>query len=97
MSLILKFYNSILVRFNLIKLNVFKYKSSSLLLIILSFLNVNIKDNTDLLSEYVSSVFILQIIILLGVINIVLYLLSNYLILKYNIEYKFPKFKFIIK
>ncbi len=70
-----------------------KYKNSSLFFLILSYLNINLEGNSDPFLDYVSSILILHIILLLGTINIIFYLLSNYLILKYDIETKFPRLK----
>lgn len=74
-----------------------KYKNSSLFFLILSYLNINLEGNSDPFLDYVSSILFLHIIILLGTINIIFYLLSNYLILKYDIETKFSRLKKIIK
>ena len=70
-----------------------KFKNSSLFYLILNYLNINLEKTNNPFLDCVSSVLILHIIILLGTINIVFYLLSNYLILKFNIENKFSKLK----
>jgi hypothetical protein len=77
--------------------NKIKFRSSSLFYLILTYLNINIEGNANPFLDYVSSVLILNIIILLGTINIVFYLLSNYLILNYDIENKFPRLNKNIK
>jgi hypothetical protein len=63
--------------------------------LILSYLNINInlEGNSDPFLDYVSSILFLHIIILLGIINIIFYLISNYFILKYDIDPKFPRLK----
>ena len=73
-----------------------KIRNSSLFYLILSYLDINLDEKKNPFLDYVSSVLILHIINLLGTINIKFYLLSNYLILKYNIKNKFPRFiKFV--
>ena len=62
----------------------------------MSYLNINLNENNNPFLDYVSSILFLHIIILLGTINIIFYFLCNYLILKYDIENKFPRFKKLI-
>jgi hypothetical protein len=56
-------------------------------------LNPNVSTETDPLISYVFSMFMLNFIILICFFNIVGYILSIYLVNKYDIEVKFPKLK----
>jgi hypothetical protein len=56
-------------------------------------LNPNVSTETDPLVSYAFSMFMLNLIILICFVNIVGYILSIYLVNKYDIEEKFPKFK----
>jgi hypothetical protein len=54
---------------------------------------MNITPETEPIIRYSFSMFILSLLVLMCFFNIVGYILSIYLINKYNIETKFPKFK----
>jgi hypothetical protein len=56
-------------------------------------LNPNVSRATEPLVSYAFSMFMLNFIILICFVNIVGYILSIYLVNKYDIEIKFPKFK----
>ena len=56
-------------------------------------LNPNVSRATEPLVSYAFSMFMLNLIILICFVNIVGYILSIYLVNKYDIEIKFPKFK----
>ena len=71
-------------------------KYSFLLTFILDGLNINIPDNASHHVNYCFNIFILSLICLLNFINVIGYLLSIYVINKYDVETKFPKFKKVI-
>lgn len=72
-------------------------KSSLLFLIlILSYFDINVSENSADLINFLSSILTLEIIVLVGFLNLMLYFISNILILKYDVSTKFPKLeKFI--
>jgi hypothetical protein len=75
-----------------------KFKHSFILPLILEKLNVNIpgpEASTHL--SFVWGVFLLALVCLLSFINVVSYLTSIYLIQKYDINIKFPKFQKFIR
>ena len=85
-------------RIKIILLNINpQYKSSFLFPFIIQNMGANINTETDDIIRYSFSMFTLSLIVLISFINIMGFLLSLYLINKYDIETKFPKFKKIIK
>jgi len=74
-------------------------KSSSLLLLVLSYLDINVSENSSDMFNLLSSLLTLELLVLLGFINIIFYLISYILYLKYDIETKFssPKIKKVIR
>lgn len=64
---------------------------------IMNNLNLNLGEEASHHFMFISNIFILSIICLLSFINIIGYILSIYLIDKYNIENKYPKLQWIIK
>lgn len=74
-----------------------KYKSSFLFPFLIQSLGSNINSETDDIIRYSFSMFTLSLILLISFINIMWFILSLYLISKYDIETKFPKLKKIIR
>lgn len=72
---------------------------SSLLLWALSYLNLNVSESSSDMFKFLSSLLTLELLVLLGFINLVFYFISNIIILKYDIETKFnsPYLKKIIR
>jgi len=72
---------------------------SSLLLWALSYLDINVTENSSDMFNFLSSILTLELIVLLGFINLLFYFISYILILKYDIESKFssPRIKKIIR
>lgn len=72
---------------------------SSLLLWALSYLNLNVSENSSDMFKFLSSLLTLELLVLFGFINLVFYFISNIIILKYDIETKFssPYLKKIIR
>ena len=91
-KLIIKFINTIKYNFKFSGL-----KQSFLFTFILDSLNINIPEDASQMVQYSFSIFLLSLICLLNFINVVGYLTAIYLINKYDIENKFPKFKRIIR
>ena len=79
------------------KINNSRVTQSFLFSFILNSLDINIPDDATHIVKLMFSIFILSLICLLNFINVVGYLTSIYLINKYDIETKFPKFKKVIK
>ena len=73
------------------------YKYSYFLPFILSKVGSNISEESESIIRYAFSMFTLNLIVLICFINVFGYILSLYLISKYEIETKFPKLKRIIK
>jgi hypothetical protein len=74
-----------------------QYKSSYLFPFIISIFGKNISNESEPIIVYSFSMFTLSFIVFICFINIFGYILSLYLISKYDIEIKFPKLKRIIK
>ena len=91
-KIIIKFINTIKYNFKISGL-----KQSFLFTFILDSLNINIPEDASQFVNYSFSVFLLSLICLLNFISVVGYLTSIYLVTKYDIETKFPKFKRIIR
>ena len=70
-----------------------KFKNAYLLPFIFAKLNPNITPETEPIVTYAFSMFILNLAVLICFFNIAGYILSIYLVNKYDIETKFPKFK----
>ena len=79
------------------KINNSRVTQSFLFSFILNSLDINIPDDATHIVKLMFSIFILSLICLLNFINVVGYLTSIYLINKYDIETKFPKFKKVIR
>jgi hypothetical protein len=98
-----KFYmnlkNKIFNSKNKLKLEKLKesHQYSYFLPFILSKVGGNISEESDSIIRYAFSMFTLNLIVLICFINVFGYILSLYLISKYDIETKFPKLKRIIK
>ena len=91
-KIIIKFINTIKYNFKISGL-----KQSFLFTFILDTLNINIPEDASRSVNFAFSIFILSLICLLNFISVVGYLTSIYLVTKYDIENKFPKFKRIIR
>ena len=74
-----------------------KYKCLYFLPFIFAKLNPNVTAEAEPLISYSFSMFILSLLVLICFVNIIGYMLSIYLISKYNVENKFPYFKRYIK
>lgn len=74
-----------------------KSKQSFLLYFILNTLNIDVSTEVEHNLNFALGIFLLSIVCLLNFISVVGYLTSIYLLSKYNVETKFPKFKKIIK
>ena len=74
-----------------------KYKCLYFLPFIFAKFNPNITPETSPLISYSFSMFILSLLVLTCFVNIIGYILSIYLISKYDVENKFPYFKRYIK
>ena len=61
---------------------------SSLILWALSYININVSENSTDMFNFLSSIFTLELIVLSGFINLLFYFISNIIILKYDIESK---------
>lgn len=97
------FYNCLL-QFKKIKLffynkivNNIKYKQSSLLLLVLNYLNITIPENAAPLIEFSFGIFLISITCLFSYVNIIFYLVSLILIKNYDIELKFKNYPFLVK
>jgi len=66
-------------------------------LAILSYLDINIDETREPIIRYAFSIFTLPLVAFLCFVNVVGYLTTIYLLGKYNVEEKFPRFKRIIK
>ena len=73
------------------------YKYSYYFPFIISKLGENITNESESIIRYSFSMFTLSFIVLICFINVFGYIVSLYLISKYDIETRFPKFKGIIK
>jgi hypothetical protein len=62
----------------------------------LSSLNLNEVDSSDTQASFALGVFMLSVVCFFSLINLVGYLISIYLITKYEVEAKFPRFKKVI-
>jgi len=67
------------------------------LIAILSYLDINIDETREPIIRYAFSIFTLSLVAFLCFVNVVGYLTTIYLLGKYNVEEKFPRFKRIIK
>lgn len=76
---------------------IIKYKSVYFLPFILAKFNPNISVETEPFIRYSFSMFLLSLLVLICFFNIIGYILSMYLISKYDVENKFPYFKWYIK
>lgn len=74
-----------------------KYQSNSIVLVLFNLIGKEIPIDAEPIVNYSFNIFILSVIILLGFINLIGYFTSIYLINKYDIENKFPKYKKIIR
>ena len=72
-------------------------KQSFLFTFILNSLNFNIPEDASQMVQYSFSIFLLSLVCLFNFISVVGYLTAIYLVNKYDIETKFPKFKRIIR
>jgi hypothetical protein len=72
------------------------FKFAYFLPFILAKFSPNITPETEPIISYSFSMFILSLLVLICFFNVVGYILSIYLINKYDIETKFPKFKWYI-
>jgi hypothetical protein len=87
----LKFYLNFLL--NSSRIN-FKY--AYFLPFIFAKFNPNVTPESDPLVSYAFSMFLLNLIVFICFFNIIGYILSIYLVNKYDIEVKFPKYKIYI-
>lgn len=93
--LLIKFINRRTARFNY-KLNNSRIRQSFLFTVILDSLNINVRQQEENAAHNVNfafGIFILAIICLFNFINVVGYLIALYLVNKYDVETKYPKFK----
>ena len=79
--------------FYYLKKNNVSFKSAYFIPILLGLINPNITPETEPIITYSFSMFTLSLIILICFFNIMSYILSIYLINKYDIKSKFPSFK----
>jgi len=79
------------------KSEIIKRKYSYFLPFILAKYNHTISPDTEPIISYSFSMFLLSLLVLICFFNIIGYILSIYLISKYDIENKFPYFKRYIK
>nr|YP_009710711.1 hypothetical protein [Amanita phalloides]QFZ98660.1 hypothetical protein [Amanita phalloides]WLF85166.1 hypothetical protein [Amanita phalloides] len=77
--------------------NIDKYQSNSIVLFLFNLIGKEIPVDAEPIVNYSFHIFMLSIIILVSFINLIGYFTSIYLINKYNIENKFPKYKNIIR
>nr|YP_010146930.1 hypothetical protein K4014_mgp37 [Cyclocybe aegerita]QQP21439.1 hypothetical protein [Cyclocybe aegerita] len=76
---------------------VLNFKSAFIFPFILKIINPeNVTNNPEPIVVYAFSMFVLSLIVLLCIINVMGYVLSLYLISKYDIESKYPKLKKIL-
>lgn len=73
------------------------YKYSFLFALILKSLDIQLSPDASQLVNLAFGTFILSLICLLNFFNVVGYLIALYLVNKYDVETKFPKFKRIIR
>ena len=99
-----KYLNNCLIQFKKLKIllyktifNNIKYKQSSLLLLVLNYLNITIPENAAPIIDFSLGVFLISITCLFSYINIILYLVSLLLIKNYDIELKFKNYPFLVK
>ena len=74
-----------------------QYKYSFLFPFIINSMGSNITNDSESIIRYTFSMFTLSLIVLISFINIIGYILSLYLLSKYDIENKYPKYIKIIK
>lgn len=79
------------------KSEIFKYRCTYFLPFIFARYYPSITPETEPIISYSFSMFILSLLVLICFINILCYIISIYLITKYDIENKFPYFKKYIK
>ena len=72
------------------------YKYSFLFALILKSLDIQLSPDASQLVNLAFGTFILSLICLLNFFNVVGYLIALYLVNKYDVETKFPKFKKVI-
>ena len=94
---ILKYKNIIINLKSKLFLNKSNYKYNFLFAFLLESLNIQLPDEVSPLVKFASGIFVLALVCLSSFINISGYILSIYLINKYDIESKFPRLKIIIK
>lgn len=100
-----KIYNKFISSLSLMRVTgvtegVFKYKFFFILPFVLDKLNIenvsSVENNSDPLLKYAFNMFVLSSIVLICFINIIGFIVSMYLLNKYDIEGKYPKLiKFI--
>ena len=93
---ILKYKNIIINLKSKLFLNKSNYKYNFLFAFLLESLNIQLPDEVSPLVKFASGIFVLALVCLSSFINISGYILSIYLINKYDIESKFPRLKIII-
>ena len=94
---ILKYKNIIINLKSKLFLNKSNYKYNFLFAFLLDSLNIQLPDEVSPLVKFASGIFVLALVCLSSFINISGYILSIYLINKYDIESKFPRFKKVIR
>jgi hypothetical protein len=92
-SLILKYEYKIM---NNNCLNKNNFRQSFILPFILNYLDIKLPEGSETLTQYAFGVFTLSLVASLCFLNVFGYFLSLYLVQKYNIELKYPRFKKII-
>ena len=96
MLVILKFlFSKLITQQN--KIQNISIKQSFVFTFILDSLNINIPDDASQHVQFAFGIFILSLICLLNFINVVGYLISIYLLSKYDVDTKYPKLKKVIK
>ena len=78
-------------------INTRRYKYSSLLLLILNYLNIDIPSDSEPFLTLCFGVLTLSLVCLLSLINLIFYLMSIILIKSYDIKIKFKNYPFLIK
>lgn len=71
-------------------------KQSFLFTFILNKLDLNVSGESSSEAQFASAILMLSLICLLNFINVTAYLVSIYLLSKYDVDKKYPKFKKII-
>ena len=82
---------------NKFKVSNFKFRQAFLFSFILNGLNIDLPDDASHTVKFAFGIFLLSLVCLFNFINVVGYLTSIYLINKYNIEERYPKYSKLIR